>query len=136
MVSMQKPSEVWITEISMWAAQALAAVPFFALQRVRFEIMIEGPLELLGVDLVFTWGAAVLAAAVVGFPLLVRACEQAFAEMSEFEGTVCYVTTGFHVDPHLQELLDVWMSHGDRVEELPPGFKVIAATEVIGLVME
>jgi len=26
-------------------------------------------------------------------------------------------------------LLDVWMSHGDRVEELPPGFKVIASTE-------
>ena len=26
-------------------------------------------------------------------------------------------------------LLDVWMSHGDRVTELPPGFKVIASTE-------
>lgn len=25
-------------------------------------------------------------------------------------------------------LLDVWMSHGDRVSELPPGFKVIAST--------
>jgi GMP synthase (glutamine-hydrolysing) len=25
-------------------------------------------------------------------------------------------------------LLDVWMSHGDRVAELPPGFKVIAST--------
>ena len=25
-------------------------------------------------------------------------------------------------------LLDVWMSHGDRVDELPPGFKLIAAT--------
>ena len=25
-------------------------------------------------------------------------------------------------------LLDVWMSHGDRVTELPPGFKVIAST--------
>jgi GMP synthase (glutamine-hydrolysing) len=25
-------------------------------------------------------------------------------------------------------LLHVWMSHGDRVEELPPGFKVIAST--------
>lgn len=27
-----------------------------------------------------------------------------------------------------QSLLDVWMSHGDRVNELPSGFKVIAAT--------
>ena len=35
----------------------------------------------LGVDLVFTWWAAALAAAVVGFPLLARACEQSFAEV-------------------------------------------------------
>ena len=28
-----------------------------------------------------------------------------------------------------QEFLHVWMSHGDRVTELPPGFKVIADTE-------
>ncbi len=26
-------------------------------------------------------------------------------------------------------LLDVWMSHGDRVDELPEGFKIIASTE-------
>jgi molybdate transport system permease protein len=39
-----------------------------------------GPLwSALGVELVFTWWAAALAAGVVGFPLLVRACEQAFA---------------------------------------------------------
>ena len=28
-------------------------------------------------------------------------------------------------------LLDVWMSHGDRVVELPPGFKLIAATDEV-----
>lgn len=40
-----------------------------------------GPLwDGLGVDLVFTWWAAAIAAAVVGFPLLTRACEQAFAD--------------------------------------------------------
>jgi molybdate transport system permease protein len=39
-----------------------------------------GPLwSALGVEIVFSWWAAVLAAALVGFPLLVRACEQAFA---------------------------------------------------------
>ena len=38
-------------------------------------------LDALGVEIVFTWVAAALAAAVVGFPLLVRACEQAFAEI-------------------------------------------------------
>ncbi|HEY5657524.1 MAG TPA: molybdate ABC transporter permease subunit [Myxococcota bacterium] len=43
----------------------------------------RGPLgalwQTLDLNLVFTWGAAVLAAAVVGFPLLARACEQSFA---------------------------------------------------------
>jgi molybdate transport system permease protein len=33
----------------------------------------------LGIEVVFTWWAAALASAVVGFPLLTRACEQAFA---------------------------------------------------------
>ena len=32
------------------------------------------------------------------------------------------------VGPDGEGLLDVWMSHGDRVVELPPGFKVIAST--------
>jgi GMP synthase (glutamine-hydrolysing) len=30
-------------------------------------------------------------------------------------------------------LLDVWMSHGDRVTELPPGFKLIASTDSVPL---
>jgi molybdate transport system permease protein len=48
-----------------------------------------GPLwRALDVDPAFTWWAAALAAAVVGFPLLVRACEQSFAE----------------VDPRLEQL--------------------------------
>ena len=39
-----------------------------------------GPLwSALGVELVFSWWAAAIAAAVVGFPLLARTCEQAFA---------------------------------------------------------
>jgi molybdate transport system permease protein len=38
-------------------------------------------LSALGLEVVFTWGAAALAAAVVGFPLLVRACQQSFAEI-------------------------------------------------------
>ena len=33
-----------------------------------------------------------------------------------------------HTSPEGYGLLDVWMSHGDRVEELPPGFSVIAET--------
>ena len=34
-----------------------------------------------------------------------------------------------HVTPEGYGMLDVWMSHGDRVEELPDGFKLIASTE-------
>lgn len=33
-----------------------------------------------------------------------------------------------HTSPEGYGLLDVWMSHGDRVESLPPGFTVIAET--------
>lgn len=41
-----------------------------------------GPLwSALDLHVVFTWWAAALAAAVVGFPLLVRACEQSFSEV-------------------------------------------------------
>jgi GMP synthase (glutamine-hydrolysing) len=34
-----------------------------------------------------------------------------------------------HADAEGQGQLDVWMSHGDRVEQLPPGFEVIASTD-------
>jgi len=34
-----------------------------------------------------------------------------------------------HTTPEGYGMLDVWMSHGDRVEELPPGFHVIAETD-------
>jgi GMP synthase (glutamine-hydrolysing) len=33
------------------------------------------------------------------------------------------------VTPEGHGLLDVWMSHGDKVTELPPGFKLMASTE-------
>ena len=34
-----------------------------------------------------------------------------------------------HISPEGYGLLDVWMSHGDRVVELPTGFKLIASSE-------
>jgi GMP synthase (glutamine-hydrolysing) len=34
-----------------------------------------------------------------------------------------------HTTPEGYGLLDVWMSHGDRVTELPPGFKLMASTD-------
>ena len=34
-----------------------------------------------------------------------------------------------HTSPEGYGLLDVWMSHGDRVDSLPPGFKAICTTD-------
>lgn len=34
-----------------------------------------------------------------------------------------------HTDPQGRALLDVWMSHGDRVDALPSGFRAICATD-------
>jgi GMP synthase (glutamine-hydrolysing) len=34
-----------------------------------------------------------------------------------------------HASPEGYGLLDVWMSHGDRVMELPEGFKLMASTD-------
>ena len=51
----------------------LAASPRFLPARVLRDTF--------GFQLAFTWQAAALAAGVVAFPLLVRACEQAFAEV-------------------------------------------------------
>ena len=34
-----------------------------------------------------------------------------------------------HTTPEGYGLLDVWMSHGDRVTQLPPGFKMIASSQ-------
>jgi molybdate transport system permease protein len=70
--------------------QALVAVPMVLPPvAVGLALLIllgrNGPLAFFwnafGVDLVFSWWAAAIAAAVVGFPLLTRACEQAFSEV-------------------------------------------------------
>ena len=59
----------------------------------------NGPLgglwETLGIELVFTRAAAVLAAGIVGFPLLARTCEQAFAEVDpRLERVACSLGAG------------------------------------------
>ena len=58
--------------------QALVALPM-VLPPVAVGLVLLLLLGRLAPALVFTWWAAALAAAVVGFPLLVRACEQSFA---------------------------------------------------------
>ena len=47
----------------------------------------------------------------------------------------CRLLDGFrdHVDPQGRSLLDVWMSHGDRVDQVPAGFVAVACTNQIPL---
>jgi GMP synthase (glutamine-hydrolysing) len=47
----------------------------------------------------------------------------------------CRLLDGFrdHVDAQGRALLDVWMSHGDRVDQVPPGFVAVACTNQIPL---
>lgn len=81
------------------AVQAVIALPM-VLPPVAIGLALllllgrRGPLaglwSALGVEIVFTWWAAALAAAVVGFPLLARACEQSFAEVDPRFERVAY----------------------------------------------
>jgi len=51
----------------------------------------------------------------------------------------CCVTSRTSINEAGHGLLDVWMSHGDKVTEMPSGFKVIcanAATPIAGMADE
>lgn len=62
------------------ALQAVLALPL-VLPPVAVGLGLLLLVGALGLPLAFTWWAAVLAAAVVSLPLLIRSCEQAFAEI-------------------------------------------------------
>jgi len=62
--------------------QALVSLPM-VLPPVAVGLGLLIGLGWIGRGIVFTWWAAALAAAVVGFPLLVRACEQSFSAVDE-----------------------------------------------------
>ncbi|MGW8370269.1 MAG: glutamine-hydrolyzing GMP synthase, partial [Gammaproteobacteria bacterium] len=46
----------------------------------------------------------------------------------EFGRAYCYVIEPEQLFDQMPSELEVWMSHGDRVERLPPGFRAIAST--------
>ena len=46
----------------------------------------------------------------------------------------CALLDGIHDQAGQPAKLDVWMSHGDRVEEVPPGFSVTASTSTVPIV--
>src|SRR5205085_945195 len=51
------------------------------------------------------------------------------AEVTLYESSQLMIDIGDHFTHDGRVLLDVWMSHGDRVSALPPSFKVIAGTD-------
>jgi molybdate transport system permease protein len=57
------------------------AVGMLLLELLRKDGWLGGLLATLGIDIVFTWRGAVLAAAVMSFPLLVRSARTAFEEV-------------------------------------------------------
>ncbi len=96
-------------------------------------------------DIVFTLGVPVLgicygmqtmAAQLGGRVVNATHHEYGYAEVRAHGHSRLLTGIQDRCDPDGKCWLDVWMSHGDRVEQLPPGFKVIAenaATPVAGM---
>ncbi|HEB92621.1 MAG TPA: glutamine-hydrolyzing GMP synthase, partial [Gammaproteobacteria bacterium] len=55
--------------------------------------------------------------------------EYGYAQVRAHGHTALLCNIEDHTSPEGYGLLDVWMSHGDRVEELPPNFKLMASSE-------
>lgn len=51
------------------------------------------------------------------------------SRMREFGPATLEITNGFDLLSGIPDKSDIWMSHGDRVLELPPGFESIAGSE-------
>lgn len=55
--------------------------------------------------------------------------EFGYAEVRAHGHSALFVQIQDRANPQSHGLLDVWMSHGDKVTELPEGFKIIASNE-------
>ena len=55
--------------------------------------------------------------------------EYGYAQVRAHGHTKLLIDIEDHITPEGYGLLDVWMSHGDRVDQMPEGFKLMASTE-------
>ncbi|MCB1555005.1 MAG: glutamine-hydrolyzing GMP synthase [Xanthomonadales bacterium] len=87
----------------------------------------------LGVPLLgICYGMQSMAAQLGGITVLGDEREFGYAEV-EVEAP-CALLDGIHDQAGQPAKLDVWMSHGDRVEEVPPGFSITACTGSVPIV--
>ena len=56
-------------------------------------------------------------------------CEYGYAELNLHGHSALLTNIEDRTNPAGEALLDVWMSHGDKVISLPPGFQMICATQ-------
>jgi GMP synthase (glutamine-hydrolysing) len=75
------------------------------------------------------YGMQTLAAQLGGKVESARHREYGYAQVRAHGHSLLLRDIEDHTSPEGYGLLDVWMSHGDRVLELPPGFKRIASTD-------
>lgn len=88
------------------------------------QLVFELGVPLLGI----CYGMQTLAAQLGGQVAAASAHEYGYAQVRARGHSRLLRDIEDHTSPEGFGLLDVWMSHGDRVETLPPGFQVIAET--------
>ena len=89
------------------------------------DVVFELGVPLLGI----CYGMQTMAAQLGGRVAPSQAHEYGFAQVRARGHSMLLRDIEDRTSPEGYGLLDVWMSHGDRVEEMPPGFHVIAETE-------
>ncbi|SES63233.1 GMP synthase (glutamine-hydrolyzing) [Nitrosomonas marina] len=86
------------------------------------QIVFELGVPVLGI----CYGMQTMAAQLGGIVENAVVREFGYAEISTTGGGTLLMDIQDRIDTQGQNILDVWMSHGDKVETMPPGFQVMA----------
>ncbi|MFA6698731.1 MAG: glutamine-hydrolyzing GMP synthase [Thiomicrospira sp.] len=89
------------------------------------DLVFELDLPLLGI----CYGMQTMAQQLGGQVIHADEHEYGYAQVRAHGHTDLFRDIEDHVNEQGHGLLDVWMSHGDRVERMPDGFKLMASTE-------
>ncbi len=89
------------------------------------QVVFELGVPVLGI----CYGMQTMAAQLGGRVEMATRHEYGYAQVRAHGHTALLREIEDHTSPEGYGLLDVWMSHGDRVVEMPPGFRLMASTE-------